>query len=75
LPFYENVTKAARVQAAKLDLARASARMKAALASSGILARPAPPKIPSRKLRACASLGARVVCPTSEVEGAVSPAA
>ena len=52
LPFYEDVTtKAARVQAAKLDLARASTRMKAALESSGVLARPPPAKIASSKLR------------------------
>jgi len=52
LPFYEDVTtKAARVQAATLDMARASAHMKAALKSSGVLARPPPAKIASSKLR------------------------
>jgi hypothetical protein len=51
-PFYVDPTsKATRVKAAQLDLARASARMKEALASSGVLERPAPSKITSSKLR------------------------
>lgn len=51
VPLYKDATtKAARVQAAKLDLARASARMKAAVESSEMLARPPPTKIPSYKL-------------------------
>jgi hypothetical protein len=44
-------SKATRVQAAQLDLARASARMKEALACSGVLERPAPSKINTCKLR------------------------
>ena len=51
-PFYVDATsKATRVQAAQLDLARASARMKEALACSGVLERPAPSKINTCKLR------------------------
>ena len=54
-PFYVDATsKATRVKATQLDLARASARMKEALASSGMLQRPAPPKITSSKLRCLA---------------------
>jgi len=50
-PFYNDATsKATRVKAAQLDLVRASDRMKEALACSGVLERPAPPKIASRKL-------------------------
>jgi hypothetical protein len=46
-PFYADaVTKAAQ-----LDLSRASTHMRAALAQSGILERPPPPRIPSGKLR------------------------
>jgi len=44
-------SKATHVKAAQLDLARASARMKEALANSSMLQRPAPPKIASNKLR------------------------
>ncbi|CAN6381614.1 unnamed protein product [Urochloa humidicola] len=52
VPFYEDATsKAARVQEAKLDLAKASARMKKAVEDSGILARPAPKRIAPKKLR------------------------
>jgi len=51
-PFYVNATaKATRVKAAQLDLARASARMKDAITSSGVLHYPAPAKISSSKLR------------------------
>ncbi|CAN6173630.1 unnamed protein product [Urochloa humidicola] len=51
-PFYENATdRASRIKAAKLDLAKASEQMKAALAASGILERPPPPRIAARKLR------------------------
>ena len=51
-PFYVDATsKATRVKAAQLDLTRASAHMKEALACSGILQRPGPPKITSSKLR------------------------
>jgi len=50
--FYIDATaKATRVKAAQLDLARASARMKDAIASSGVLHRPAPAKIYLSKLR------------------------
>ena len=51
-PFYIDATaKATRVKAAQLDLARASARMKDAITSSGVLHYPAPAKISSSKLR------------------------
>ncbi|CAL4951769.1 unnamed protein product [Urochloa decumbens] len=51
-PYYETVAdKASRVKAAKLDMAKASERMKAALHSSGILERPPPRRISARKLR------------------------
>lgn len=51
-PFYIDATsKATRVTATQLDLARASARMKEALTRSGVLERPAPPKITTSKLR------------------------
>jgi len=51
-PFYVDATaKATRVKAAQLDLARAFARMKDAIASSGVLHRPAPAKISLSKLR------------------------
>jgi len=50
-PFYIDATsKASRVKAAQLDLARASARMREALARSGVLERPAPQKISARDL-------------------------
>ena len=57
-PYYVDATsKAARVKAAQLDLARASARMREALVRSGMLERPPPRRIPSDKLsclgRAC----------------------
>jgi len=72
LPFYEDATsKAARVQAAKLDLQRASARMKAALESSGVLERPPPAKISSRKLRLLSR--ACGLSTLSEVDEAVIP--
>lgn len=51
-PLYVDATsKATRVKAAKLDLARASTRMREALAQSGILERPPPRRISSNKLR------------------------
>jgi len=51
-PFYIDATsKATRVKATQLDLTRASARMKEALTSSGMLLRPAPAKISTNKLR------------------------
>ena len=51
-PLYVDATsKATRVKAAKLDLARASARMREALAQSGVLERPPPRHISSNKLR------------------------
>lgn len=51
-PFYvDATTKATRVKAAKLDLSKASERMRAALAASEMLQRPPPPKISSTKLR------------------------
>jgi len=51
-PFYIDATsKATRVKTAQLDLARASARMREALAHSGVLERPPPPKIALGKLR------------------------
>jgi len=50
-PFYVDATsKASRVKAVQLDLTRASTRMREALARSGILERPAPPKISARDL-------------------------
>ena len=57
-PFYVDATsKTARVKAAQLDLARASARMREALVRSGMLERPPPRRISSAKLsclgRAC----------------------
>jgi len=57
-PFYIDATsKASRVKAAQLDLACASARMREALARSGVLERPAPQKISALDLcclgRAC----------------------
>ncbi|CAN6283000.1 unnamed protein product [Urochloa humidicola] len=52
IPFYEDATaKATRVKVAQLDLAKASARMKEAVQSSGILSRPAPKKMSPWKLR------------------------
>lgn len=51
-PYYINATsKATRLKADKLDLSKASTRMKNALHVSGILERPAPKKINSSKLR------------------------
>ena len=51
-PFYVDATsKAARVKAAQLDLARASARMREVLVQSGMLERPPPHRISSAKLR------------------------
>lgn len=51
-PFYTDATtKATRVKAAQLDLAKASERMKTALQSSGLLQRPPPAKILPSKLR------------------------
>lgn len=51
-PFYEDaITKAARAQASKLDLSKASSNMVAALEASGILERPSPARIPSSRLR------------------------
>jgi len=51
-PLYVDATsKATHVKAAKLDLARASARMREALARSGALERPPPRRISSNKLR------------------------
>ena len=51
-PFYVDATsKAARVKAAQLDLARASARRQEALVQSGMLERPPPRRISSAKLR------------------------
>ena len=57
-PYYVDATsKAERVKAAQLDLARASARMREALVRSGMLERPPPRRISSDKLsclgRAC----------------------
>jgi len=57
-PFYEDATsKATRVQAAKLDLSRASARLKEAIEESEVLQRPPPPRVTRRHLlclgRAC----------------------
>lgn len=54
-PHYIDATsKAARIKAAKLDLSKASGRMKKALESSGVLERPPPDKITSNKLRCLA---------------------
>ena len=51
-PYYVDATsKAARVKAAQLDLARASTRMREALVQSGMLERPPPRRISSAKLR------------------------
>ena len=51
-PFYEDATsKASRVQAAKLDLSKASSALGSALEASGILQRPPPARIPSSRLR------------------------
>jgi len=57
-PFYEDATsKATRVQAAKLDLSRASARLKEAIEESEVLQRLPPPRVTRRHLlclgRAC----------------------
>ena len=50
-PFYVDATsKATRVKAAQLDLARASARMREALTHSGLLERPPPRRISTNKL-------------------------
>ncbi|CAN6334539.1 unnamed protein product [Urochloa humidicola] len=52
VPFYEDATsKASRIKEAKLDMSKASATMKEAIEKSGILARPAPKKVPPKKLR------------------------
>lgn len=67
-PFYIDATsKATRVKAAPLDLTRASARMKEALACSGILQRPTPPKITSSKLRCLARVYGIPDLPDEEV--------
>jgi len=67
-PFYVDATsKATRVKAAQLDLTRASARMKEALACSGILQHPAPPKITSSKLRCLARVCGIPDLPDEEV--------
>ena len=67
-PFYVDATsKATRVKAAQLDLTRASAHMKEALACSGILQRPAPPKITSSKLRCLARVCGIPDLPDEEV--------
>jgi len=59
-PFYIDATsKASRVKAAQLDLACASARMREALARSGVLERPAPRR--SRRLTS-AAWGVPVAC-------------
>lgn len=51
-PFYEDATsKASRVQAAKLDLSKASSALVSALEASGILQHPLPARIPSSRLR------------------------
>ena len=51
-PYYVDATsKATRVKAAQLDLARASAHMREALMQSGMLERPPPRRISSAKLR------------------------
>lgn len=57
-PYYVNATtKSARLKAGKLDITKASARMKDALRGSNVLERPAPKKISTTKLwmlgRAC----------------------
>jgi len=55
--YVDATSKATRVRAAQLDLARASTRMREALVRSGMLERPPPRRIPSDKLsclgRAC----------------------
>ncbi|CAL5083044.1 unnamed protein product [Urochloa decumbens] len=51
-PFYIDATaKASKLKAAQLDMSKASERMKTAIQNSGILERPAPAKIPARRLR------------------------
>ncbi|CAN6211719.1 unnamed protein product [Urochloa humidicola] len=50
-PFYvDATTKASKMKEAQLDLSKASERMKKAIQASGVLERPAPAKISSRKL-------------------------
>ncbi|KAG2606605.1 hypothetical protein PVAP13_4NG061865 [Panicum virgatum] len=67
-PFYVDATsKVTRVKAAQLDLTQASARMKEALTCSGILQRPAPPKITSTKLRCLARVCGIPDLPDEEV--------
>lgn len=51
-PFYTDATtKATRLKTAKLDISKASERMKKALHSSMVLRRPPPAKTPVSKLR------------------------
>jgi hypothetical protein len=65
-PYYVDATsKASRVKAAQLDLSRASARLRGALEQSGILERPPPARIASRKLRLLGK-----VCGISTLSGA-----
>jgi hypothetical protein len=48
--FTDATTKATRVKAARLDLSKASERMKKALEELAILARPPPTRVPSARL-------------------------
>lgn len=52
IPYYMNATtKATRVKTAKLDLSRASAKLKEAMADAQVLERPPPARIRASKLR------------------------
>lgn len=56
-PYYTDATsKATRIKASKLDISKASERMKNALQSSGMLLRPPPAQVPSPQLRCLGSI-------------------